>query len=268
MLLQENNKELHSHYVSYYHQQVLELAKLYPDVLCFWFDGYQFDHPKLPNGFLEYLSYPSLYKAIKKINSSILVGSNSGTTKDEKNMGETDFLLFENIAGTGEQYSAPWPRDSKLPGEVCLSINKTWGYAVDDKNYKDPLDIQKLVINNSIKNANTLLNFGPKPDGYIAIDQLKIAYEIGNLLKPYVELLHGTRNITIESWGGKVQNHITKSQYLFFSHPQKLIDIEKPQNFNNFKWIVGSGNILTKTETKIIISDVETNSVLKLSQCN
>jgi len=264
ILLQENNHKLHENYVVYYQQQVLELSKLYPDVLCFWFDGYQFNHPKHPEGFLEYLAYPSLYQAIKKINPRILVGSNSGTTSEEKKMGKTDFLLFENIAGTGEQQGAPWPRTSKLPGEVCLSINKAWGYAKDDSDYKKPKDIQELIINNSIKNANTLLNFGPKPDGFIAVDQVKIAQETGNLIKPYSELLHGTRNISIENWGGIIQNHRTKSEYLYFSHPQKQIELTKPKNLDSSEWIVGKGKISIKNESKIIITDISAKSVLKL----
>ena len=264
VLLHEENKELHKRYINYYQQQVLELIKLYPDILCFWFDGYQFDHPKHPEGFLEYLAYPSMYQEIKKINPSILVGSNSGVIDNVKKMGETDFLLFENIAEKGEQYGAPWPRNSKLPGEVCLSINNSWGYSRNDTTYKKPLDIQDLIINNSIKNANTLLNFSPKPDGYIAADQLKLACEIGDLLKPYSELLFGTRSVSVQSWGGIVQNHQTNSMYLFFSQYQKIITLEKPQNFNTYKWIIGKGNVSIKNESKIIISDVKAKSVLKL----
>ncbi|NHJ86194.1 MAG: hypothetical protein FK734_12080, partial [Asgard group archaeon] len=264
VLLDENNQDLHKRFISYYQQQVLELAKLYPDVLCFWFDGFQFDHIKHPDGFLEYLAYPSLYHAIKQINPSILVGSNSGTINDIKKMGVTDFLLFENIAERGEQYGAPWPRNSKLPGEVCLSINNSWGYARDDNDYKKPVDIQELIINNAIKNANTLLNFGPKPDGYISIEQLNLAHEIGDLLKPYSELLFGTRTILVQSWGGIVQNHLTKSTYLFFSHTQKLIELEKPQNYTSFEWLVGNGKVSSQKESKMIITDIKAKSVLKL----
>ncbi|MFW9922327.1 MAG: alpha-L-fucosidase [Candidatus Thorarchaeota archaeon] len=265
VLLEEDNLELHKHYINYYQQQVLELISLYPDILCVWFDGYQFNHPLYPEGFLEYLDYLSLYQAIKKINPSILVGSNSGSINNENKMGIIDFLLFENIANTGELNGAPWPRNSKLPGEVCLSINKTWGYAKNDKNYKNSVDIQELVINNSIKNANTLLNFGPKPDGFIVTDQLKIANNIGNLLLPYSELLYGTRNISIQNWGGIVQNPSTKSIYLFFSHHLNLIEIEKPGNFNMFEWIIGYGEVFTKTNSTIIISNIKPKSVLKLS---
>jgi alpha-L-fucosidase len=177
------NTQLHDAYVSYFHQQVVELATLYPDLLCVWFDGYQFKHfPKHPHGFLEYLQSSKIYQKMNTDFPHVLIGNNSGHTTGDSDMGETDFLLFENAASRGERSGAPWPRKSTLPGEVCLTINRAWGYSKNDKNYKNPKEMSDLVIYNAERKANTLLNFGPMPNGYIAEDQAQIAHQIGEYL--------------------------------------------------------------------------------------
>lgn len=172
----KKHPELHRKYIKYYHDQVLELVKRFPDLLLLWFDGYQFN-----GGLLDYLEYAPLYEKINELNAEVLIGNNSGTARTMKNMGNTDFLLFENMAHRGEQTGAPWPRPTDLPGEVCLTINNHWGWNAKDKNYKDPQSMKTLVARNAEKEANTLLNFGPKPNGYIGDEQVEIARKIGRL---------------------------------------------------------------------------------------
>lgn len=100
-----------------------------------------------------------------------------------------------------------------LPGEVCLTINKAWGYAEKDKNYKTPVEMQRLVIYNTIRNSNTLLNFGPTPEGFIAEDQVQIARKIGELLQPFNEILYGTRSVEVSDHGGIVENRESHQKY-------------------------------------------------------
>ncbi len=230
VLLKKKHQDIHNRYVEYYKDQVLELAQLYPDVLCFWFDGYQFRHPLHPHGFLDYLDYPALYKEIKNINPAILVGNNTGTTKSAKKMGDNDLLLLENMSGLGQSNAAPWPRKSVLPGEVCLTINRAWGYAKKDKHYKTAESMQRLVIDNALRNANTLLNFGPQPDGYIAQDQVAIAVKIGELLKPYAPLIYNTRSVAVEKWGGIAKNREDGSKYAYISKGNQTITLSDHGN--------------------------------------
>lgn len=165
-------------YTAYYHAHLEELVKKFDNLLLFWIDGYQFnkDYP-------EALDANGIYKKVKNLDPRILMCYNSGNTREVRDLGGTDVLIFENMAHHGEKNGAPWPRDDPRPAEVCLTINNHWGYNSKDKNHKNSSDIMQLVLENERRNSNTLLNFGPKPDGYIADDQVKIAREIGDLYK-------------------------------------------------------------------------------------
>jgi alpha-L-fucosidase len=160
--------------------RLLELMAKYPDVLLFWLDGYVM----INNGFKR-LNYTPMYQKLHEAKLNILIGCNSGTTKHEYTSPASDFLLFENLAGRHEMNPVVWPRHdpSQLPAEACLTVNEHWGWNAVDKDYKDPYAIARLVLENCKRRGNTLLNFGPMPNGYISEEQVVIAETIGNALK-------------------------------------------------------------------------------------
>ncbi|MHA1683942.1 MAG: alpha-L-fucosidase [Promethearchaeota archaeon] len=165
-------------YVDYYKAHLKELAEKFPGILLFWMDGYQF-----ARDYTSYLDETGAYNLVMNCNPTILFANNSGTTRESVGLGHTDLLLFENMAHHGEKNHAPWPRDDPRPAEVCLTINNHWGYNEKDFAYKKPEDIAEMVKVNAGRRSNTLLNFGPKPDGYIPRDQVQLAGEIGRILK-------------------------------------------------------------------------------------
>lgn len=170
---------IHQKYMAYYEAQLLELGKRYPDLLCFWFDGNHF-RP----GFPEIFEQNRIHEVLTHHFPSTLVVSNTGYTEPLRITGKTDLIILETADHSGKLTEALWPRSDpdQLAAEVCLTLNKHWGYNRKDKSYKEPEKIAQLVLANIERRSNTLLNFGPAPNGFILDEQVAIAKKIGEIL--------------------------------------------------------------------------------------
>jgi len=96
-------------------------------------------------------------------------------------------LLFNGrncLAGdfaTPEQHlTAPEPW---RPWEACLPLNDHWGFHAADSNWKSPLSVMKLLLTAASKRGNLLLNVGPRGDGSIPEESVKIIRSVGNWLR-------------------------------------------------------------------------------------
>ena len=174
------NDQTNQHFIENMQERLLELIHRYPDVLLFWLDGYVM----VKDGFKR-LNYVPMYQKLHEAKPKILIGCNSGTTQHEFKTPVSDILLFENLAGKFEINPVVWPRHDPelLPAEACLTLNEHWGWNATDKDYKNSHAIARLVLENQQRRGNTLLNFGPMPNGYISEEQVEIAEKIGFALK-------------------------------------------------------------------------------------
>ena len=76
--------------------------------------------------------------------------------------------------------------------EVCMTMNRTWGYKSWDHEWKSTTEIIQKLCDIASKGGNFLLNIGPKADGTIpqpSIDRLK---EVGAWMKVNGEAIYGT----------------------------------------------------------------------------
>ena len=81
----------------------------------------------------------------------------------------------------------------KFPWQTDTSIGKkSWGWIRDEEN-KSPNEIIDALIDIVSKNGNLLLNIGPKPNGTIPEEQVKVLLAIGDWLKINGEGIYGTR---------------------------------------------------------------------------
>jgi len=174
------NSERLKQYNHYYLSQLHELQERFPENLLFWFDGYQFksDYP-------EKIRQKEVYQELTEEYPGLIVASNTGKTTWSSDLGPTDVLLLENpnhqrkIARTPEKSA---DSSQKIVAELCLTLNRHWGYNKKDKDYKEAKFLAKTVRKNDQAHTNTLLNFGPHWNGYILDEQVKIAEEIGRML--------------------------------------------------------------------------------------
>jgi alpha-L-fucosidase len=80
---------------------------------------------------------------------------------------------------------ATWQTDTSIS-------NKSWGY-IEIDNFKSPQSIVQLLVDVVSKNANLLLNVGPKSDGTIPEPAQQILREIGGWLKVNGEAIYGSK---------------------------------------------------------------------------
>jgi alpha-L-fucosidase len=122
---------------------------------------------------------------------------------------------FNGDYTTPEQYVP-----STGPGrdwETCMTMNGTWGYKINDNDWKSPLDLISTLVDIASKGGNFLLNIGPKPTGEFpqeSIDRLKI---IGQWMHTNSSAIYGTTASPFKQldWGRCTKKVSAKSATLY-----------------------------------------------------
>jgi alpha-L-fucosidase len=161
--------ERKAEYIAFMKQQFKELIDdLNPEVL--WFDG-------------QWLTWWTEADAVdiadylKKLKPTIIFNNRLGTGREGVGMNELGKRHKEYVGDfdTPEQ-NIPV---AGLPGvdwETCMTMNDTWGFRADDKNWKSPEVLVRQLIDSASKGGNYLLNVGPTAEGEIpaaSIDRLE-----------------------------------------------------------------------------------------------
>ncbi len=194
------NRADYDSYFNFMKRQIKELLTNYGDVRALWFDGY-WDHSGEQPAFDWRM--PELYRYIHSLRPACLIGNNhhiSPIPGEDFQMFERD-LPGENKAGFSGQAV------SRLPLEMCQTMNGMWGYKVADLDYKPVKDIVRLLVRAAAKGSNLLLNIGPRPNGELpelSIDRLK---GIGQWMKQYGATVYGTQAgcVDAQEWGVSTQ---------------------------------------------------------------
>ncbi len=180
-------------YLDYMDSQLRELLTGYGDIGGIWFDGI-WDK----KGADWRLS--KTYDMIHGLQPSCLIGNNHHLAPFP---GE-DFQMFEkdlpghNTTGfSGEQ------QVGDLPFETCETMNNSWGFNLQDKNYKSTRNLIQYLVRAAGYNSNFLLNVGPMPDGRIQPEFIRTLNGMGKWMEKNGETIYGTRGgpVSPKSWG-------------------------------------------------------------------
>jgi len=173
-----------SKYADYMYNQVEELLTHYGPIGILWFDGggsfRGADKVKLLEG-------KRLVDMIHKVQPNCLINNRLGYGADY---------------GTPEQH-IPKGMQNK-PFEVCMTLNRHWGYNKADNHWKSPETVIHNLADIAHKGGNYLLNVGPTSEGLIPEPAVKILADVGKWMKVNGESIYGTsRNIVpeIPKWG-------------------------------------------------------------------
>jgi alpha-L-fucosidase len=152
----------------YQQGQLKELAKLYkPDL--WWFDG-DWEHS-------------SDEWDITKI-KSILTSNNKNTIMNSRLRGKGDYATPEQGLPIYKPTAKYW--------ELCMTTNESWGYQPTDKHYKSSQQIIDIFVDVISKGGNLLLDIGPKADGTIPAEQVKILEDLGRWTNKHKQAIYGS----------------------------------------------------------------------------
>jgi len=119
-----------------------------------------------------------------------------------------DFQMFEkDLPGQKTTGFNPDQKMGELPYETCETMNNSWGFNLQDKNYKSTKNLIQYLVKAAGFNSNFLLNVGPMPDGRIQPEFIKTLGEIGKWMEKNGETIYGTRGgpVSPRAWGVTTQ---------------------------------------------------------------
>ncbi len=179
-------------YLDYMQLQLTELLTKYGPVALIWFDG--LDHQEKYDGsrFLE---------LIHKLQPATLVNDRIGVPGDFQtpeqfipNEIPTKGVRFAGADSSVQQKlkkGIPPPEDFQL-WETCMTINKTWAYNANDREYKPAEFLIRSLVEVASRGGNFLLNVGPQPDGLIQPEFQQRLRAIGDWLAVNGDSIYGT----------------------------------------------------------------------------
>jgi len=135
--------------------------------------------------------------------------------------------------------------------ELCMTINDSWGYQQNDKEFKSPGQIIKIFSECLSKGGNMLLDIGPKADGSIPAEEVTVLRELGKWVKKHAEAIYGTEAGLPPGYfyGPSTLSKDSTMLYLFVhGNPKGQVMLEGIKNRINRIYVVGNGTKLTWKE--------------------
>lgn len=184
-------------YLDFMDGQLTELLTNYGDIGGIWFDG--FWDKKDADWRLE-----KTYKLIHSLQPATLISNNH----HQAIIPGEDFQAFEkDLPGHNTTGFSGESEIGNLPLETCETMNHSWGFNLQDKNYKSTKDLIQYLVKAAGYNSNFLLNVGPMPDGKIQPEFIQTLKEMGAWTDKYGETIYGTRGgpVAPKTWGVTTQ---------------------------------------------------------------
>jgi alpha-L-fucosidase len=220
-------------FVAFRDGQVEELAKRFaPDL--FWFDG-DWDFSA------ERWDAQGLRRKITAWLPSAIVNSRLN--------GFGDYATPEQGVPIFRPQSPYW--------ELCMTINDSWGYQGNDRNFKTGNQVIRVFVDCIGLGGNLLLDIGPKEDGTVIPEQVEVLKQLGRWTTKHREAIYGTRGgIPPDYYLGRstISKDSTKL-YLFVDNapkgmPNGQIVVRGLKNSVGRAYVVGNG---TKLRTSVLM---------------
>jgi len=200
--------------------QVKELMHNYGDVGLIWFDV-----PRVP---FSVEQAKQVVDMMKEAQPDTLINGR---------LGKAEFVDYQVLGDNG---FAGVPTDYYW--ECPASINHTYGYSKNDTDWKSWEVLAEDLVRAISHNGNLLLNIGPKGDGTVPEESIKIIHQLGQWVKPNSEAIFGTRATPYQGesmisldWGYCTQRD--NDIYLFVKNWPESGDLELPLIKNKVKKI-------------------------------
>jgi alpha-L-fucosidase len=146
-------------FVEYTHGLIRELMTNYGKIDVLWYD----------------VSWPLDVKGWESVRMNEMVyGLQPDIIINNRNKLDGDFSTPEQRI-VAEKGARAW--------ESCMTLNDSWGYQRADDNWKSSKTVVRNLISCSRDGGNYLLNIGPRQDGSIPPETVRILTEVGGWMK-------------------------------------------------------------------------------------
>ncbi len=142
-------------FVEYTHGLIRELMTQYGKIDVLWYDV---DWPLSPQQWQS----EKMNKMVFELQPDIIVNNRNGLPGD--------FTTPEQEIN---------PAQAGRAWETCMTMNESWGYHEADNDWKSPETIVRNLSTCAHDGGNYLLNIGPKPDGSIPEESVRILTAVG-----------------------------------------------------------------------------------------
>lgn len=150
--------------------QVKEILTRYPGMKILWCDV----NYHIPEDF----SY-DLYKLASDASPETIICERIGN-----DMGDYAIPGDNIIPESADEYGGPW--------ETVGTMNNSWGFKSYDHDWKSPGEVLFWIVDILSKGGNYMLNIGPRGDGTVPKESVRILKEVGAWLRKNGEAVYGT----------------------------------------------------------------------------
>jgi alpha-L-fucosidase len=106
-------------------------------------------------------------------------------------------VIINNRSRIPEDFDTPEQRieaSANRPWESCMTLNDSWGYHVNDRNWKSPTTVIRNLITCARDGGNYLLNIGPTEDGSIPLQSAQIMTAVGDWMAKHGDTIRRSDN--------------------------------------------------------------------------
>jgi alpha-L-fucosidase len=153
------SRQAYDTFIANTHARIRELVTRFNPIDVMWYDGWWPFH-------MEGWQGEKLDAMVRSIQPQILINGRHG--------GPGDFATPE------QHMTAPRPW---RPWEGCMTLNDHWGFHVGDQHWKTPDKVVRLLTTAACGRGNLLLNIGPRGDGSVPEESVRIIQDVGRWLK-------------------------------------------------------------------------------------
>jgi alpha-L-fucosidase len=219
-----------SRYLTYMKGQLTELLTRYGDIGVVWFDGgWEGNATKHRSA--------EVVEMLRSLRPGILVN-------DRINL-PGDFATPEQTIPAG---ALP---DGRL-WETCMTMNKTWGFAKNDHEWKPAEELVRKLIDIASKGGNFLLNVGPTAEGKIPPESVERLAAVGRWMRRNGASIYGTTQGPLPklTFDGRCTRKDDRLYLHVFQWPADGIVVSGLASpVTRARLLDGGGRVETKTET-------------------
>ncbi|MFD1432365.1 alpha-L-fucosidase [Lacticaseibacillus yichunensis] len=225
-------------FVDFVHAQLLEIARNYGPLGMLWLDAGWVNTDREP------LDFDTLMPKIREAQPDILIV--------DRTLGGR----YENYV-TPERAIPTLATRPTMPWESNIPLSHDWGY-VPHGDYKSINEIIDDILKVVTLGGNIVLGIGPKPDGTLPREGVRLLKQLGGWLAINGQGIYGTRGVA----DALVENaqaqrlYITQNQTHYFLFPQRKV----PQQAIDLKALgladtISAAHLLGYAEADLVIKD-------------